>query len=586
MESSRFDNLKPSQKISWLKWLGLALGAAALVGFGLFYFSSDGARSGGISLEFAKPDQIFVGQPFVVGVSFSNPSDRVLKEITFSLSLPDGISFLGQAPGQRITEQTIGDLGPGGIGEQSFHLIAIGGNQTLKRIDAKLSYKIAGSNAGFEERSGLDLVIGQPAISLKFDIPEKVVSGETFEIKLQYQNNSGQEFKNLYLKVDYPAIFKYQSATKQAERGNNYWKIGDLERGGNGDLSIRGSVIGQELSFFGFNAALTADFSGETYTVNTQSANLEIASSPISVSITANGSPTHIARIGESVTYSVNFRNNSETTFENITVRAKFVGELFDFTTAGTDVFLNSLTNTFTWTLANTPTLARLAPGESGSVALTIRLKDNFPARRLSDKNYTLKVQAEVESPTVPIGTTAPKTLSITALETKVAGKIGIDTKGYFRDASSGILNSGPYPPRVNQPTQYTIHWIVTTEAADFKNIRLTSFLQSGSKWTGILKSNVDTQPAYDPSTGRVTWEITNLPANKGIVGTAAEAVFQIENTPAVNQVGQEIVLLANTLLRAEDAFTGLSFEESHEPVSSGLPDDPTVADSPKVVQP
>ena len=63
------------------------------------------------------------------------------------------------------------------------------------------------------------------------------------------------------------------------------------------------------------------------------------------------------------------------------------------------------------------------------------------------------------------------QTVGLADLETKVAGLVKIESKAYFRDADSGIANSGPWPPKANQATQYTVHWRITNYATDISRV-------------------------------------------------------------------------------------------------------------------
>jgi hypothetical protein len=336
--------------------------------------------------------------------------------------------------------------------------------------------------------------------------------------------------------------------------------------------------VGPEQSFFNVNATLTADFLGQSYTLGTQAASAAISVAPLSLSISVNDAADYIAKIGDTLRYVLRYRNNSDTILQNAVIQAKLTGELLDFQTARSNASLNSLTNTFSWGAANTPELLSLAPGQEGTVDLEIRLLGSFPIRRLSDKNYILKVQGQIQSPTVPQNTTAEKTLSVANLETKVAGQIVIDSRALFRDAVSGFLNSGPYPPKVNTATQYTIHWLITNYSTDVANVQVSAYLQSGSRFTGKFKSNLEGQPpVFDQNSGRVLWQVRSIPATKGIVGQPAEAIFQIETIPAVNQVDQELPLLSETKIQAVDSFTNLTLESSDSALTTSLPDDPTI---------
>ena len=114
----------------------------------------------------------------------------------------------------------------------------------------------------------------------------------------------------------------------------------------------------------------------------------------------------------------------------------------------------------------------------------------------------------------------------------------------------------------------------------------VSAFLQSGTRFTGTVVSTIDAKPVYNAASGEVRWEIGNLAATKGVIGQPLEAVFQIENTPAVNQVGQTIPLLGETRIQANDMFVNAALVNSAPSVLSDVRDDPTITTSDRKVQP
>jgi len=569
----------------------IGIGALILILVLAGFFLILGGRTGiggksSIDISFKRPDgKIFAGQPFTLGISFSNESGKFLNNVVLSIALPEDVSLLGGDGIERNIEDTVGDLSAGSIGQRNFDLIVLGKGKTIKTIKTKIAYSLEGSKARFAQEASIDIPIEQPAVSLSFDIPQNIFSGEDFDLVIKYRNATDEEMKNVKLQIDYPSAFQFQKAEPAPKASPRDWELKTLGPQEEGKVVITGKLVGPEQTFFGFTAKLLSEYFGTEYTVNTQSANVSIAASPLSISITANGTPNYVSQINDSINYTISFRNNSNVTFENLKVRAKLIGELFDFKTIQSDGSFDSLTNTVTWIPANVLTLSSLAPGEENSVSVNVSLIPEFPIRRLSDKNYVLKIEAEVESLTVPQETRAERTFSVARLETKVRGAIDVDAQGYFRDAASGILNNGPYPPRVNQPTEYTIHWVIRNFATDMTNIRVHAFLKSNTRWTGKVKSNIGTIPQYNAARGEVVWDIPFLPATKGIASPPAEAVFQVENTPAINQIGGDVILLSDTLLEATDAFVNLPTATADSQITTALPDDQTVRDLPRGVQ-
>jgi len=552
----------------------------SLAGYGFYYFLTR-PTGASIAVEFSKPDQILSGQPFALKISLSNNSDQILKNSRLAVSLPDKVYYLNGSQDQRVTETDVGDIGPGSATINTFNIVVIGDTNSLKHIDAKLSYQLTGSTAEFESKSGTDLSISQQAVDVSFELPQNVFDGSDFDLKVNYKNNSGQDFSNdVILKIDYPSEFQFSKSSVDPASGNNQWDLGKLPRGASSSITISGRIKGSGKSSYDFHGAVSAsgkDFGGQTFTVAEQTAGISMSSSPLSVSMQINNQDNYVARAGDELIYRLHYKNNSSATFENVVVKASLLSDMLDFQSLKTDASFSSAGNTFTWMTANVPALSKLSPGEDGYLNIDIKLKKDFPIRLISDKNYTLKLNTEISSPTVPSGVKAPKTVSSSNFETKIAGMLQIQTKALWRDAASGFLNSGPYPPRVNQPTRYTIHWVLTNYATDVSGVQVSAFLQSGARWTGNVKSNIDNQPSYDPTSGKVTWDVGDIMANKGVINQPLEAVFQVEVTPAVNQAGQFVTFLGNTSIQWQDNFVNAQLSDSYRAMTTGLSDDPTI---------
>jgi len=416
-------------------------------------------------------------------------------------------------------------------------------------------------------------------------MPKRVFSGEDFDIKISARNISDVDFSGLELKLEYPPTFTYKKATLEPDTGNNVWDLGGLMEGSETSFVITGNVIGPDNAFFDFKADIETIILGRPYTINRRSAVLSISPSPLSIAISLNENPEYIASAGDNLNYTIIYANHTDVGLRDVIIKAKLVGEMFDFTTLDTNASFRATDNTLTWSAANTPELTLLAPGATGMVEFNLKAKETYPIRRLSDKNFMIRVEAEIESLTVPYFVTAEKTVGMAKLENKVSGKIAITTKVFFRDAVSGILNKGPFPPRVNQPTNYAIHWLITNYSTDVSNIEVKAFLGRNVKFTGNAKSNINILPIYNERTQEMTWTIDKIAATKGVIDKPIEAIFQVEATPSVDQVGQYITLIQETRLRATDLFTNQALTSNYFEVTTSLPDDLTILGQSGLVQ-
>ena len=565
-------------------WLAVIALIIILIGSGFFIYQY--LQSRGLIMEINGPAEVNIGVPFNLTVDFNNQSKNILRNSRLSLNLPEGAVILGATEEQRIFSEELGDIGLGSLSQKSFRLMLTKDENTLKRFTVFISYGSSGiGQARFEEYQDFDVRVKEPGVFLDLSLPNQVLSGEKFDLKINYRNLSQEDFSGLELRLDYPASFAFESGNPKPAEANNFWEIENLSAGAEGKIIISGRLIGPSQSFYNFNAKLSINFLGRRYSVNQKSGSLTIAPSPLELTVSLNEQENYIAQLGEQLVYVVSYKNNSGVGLADVVLKAKLVGELFDFATLQTKANFNSLTNTLTWNVSNAPQLKVLSAGDAGAVTFQIRLKNQFPIKRLGDKNYYLKIEAGVESPTVPYYLSAGKTTGLANLETKVASLIKIETKGYFRDAASGLVNRGPWPPKVNQPTQYTIHWLITNYAADVRNVEVRAFLESGVSWTGKVKSNADSAPVYNERTQEVVWLINRIAATKGVISSPLEVVFQIEAVPNITQLGNYQPLIKETTITAFDEFSETRLQNAAPGISTVLPDDLTIGEVKGIVQ-
>lgn len=564
-------------------WSAAAVLAVITAVGGYYLYQSFNAR--GIGLTIDVPDQILIGKPFTLTVEIQNDSASVLNASELSLYLPSGTALLGQAPDKSIETRDTGSIGIGSITKQTFDLIILNGENTVKTFDIRLGYKSGTLSARFEKSVKKEISVGPPAIKLQLLASNKVFSGQNFEMTFSYENISGIDLSGLTLRAVYPPSFSFKSATLAPASGNDFWQLADLKAGSQGNVVVNGNVIGPDNSFFDLKIILTASFLGHSYDIAEQTTQLAISSSPLAVSILINDNADYIAKPGDLLSYNVSYRNNTDVGLRDVVLRMQLSGEMFDLASINTNGFVTSLNRTVTWNAANVPDFQLLPPRSQGSVRMAVGLKPDYPISRLNDKNFLLKADAQIESPTVPTFVGAERTIGIASLETKIGGRIDVNARAFFRDAASGILNKGPWPPKVDLPTQYTVHWEIKNYATDVSGVEVHAFLLAGVRWTGVVKSNIGTVPDYNDRTQEIVWKIPKISATRGVISEPIKATFQIEAVPSVNNIGRYMPLIGETSVRGLDEFTQLEISNTDFAIATDLPDDVTVGQGQGLVQ-
>lgn len=530
-----------------------------------------------LDVEIRGPQQVFLGVPFDLNVSIVNKSRSVLEESRLNVGLPEGAVFVGSSLQENTSIIDLGSIGAGGVLDESFTVMVLKGENAIRRLTANLSYSPETIGARFEKEATFDISIGRPALSLDLVTPQKVLSGENFEVAVGYENKSDQEFSNLKLRLQYPSAFTLESTTLEADEDNNVWDLGALRPGSGQDFLISGGLIGPDNSFFELRGFIEAEIDGRTYTVSDTLATISISPSPFSLKIFLNESNNFAAKLSDKLDYTLQYSNSTDVALRDVIITARLTGEMFDLSTISSRGIFRSLDNTIIWNAATNPELALISPGQSDSISFTIRTKKEYPIRRLGDRNFTLKVSAQIESPTVPYFLAADRTIGLANIETKVSGAINIQAKGFFRDATSGVVNLGPWPPRADQATQFSIHWIITNFATDVGDVEVKTFLEGDTRFLRVVRSNIDSVPVYNPRRQELIWNIDRISATRGVLSDPVEAIFQIETIPSTNMIGGTAPLMRDITIRARDEFTAAELTDEDSDIDTRLDDDPTV---------
>ncbi|MEK7093753.1 MAG: hypothetical protein AAB903_00245 [Patescibacteria group bacterium] len=536
------------------------------------------------TVSVSSPSEVLLGQPFDFEIKVQNDSSEILRKGKLSVFLPPEINFAGQNPSKRVHEEAVGDIEQLGITSREIKLIAASGTESVSRIQARFSYVQSGATAQFERSKTVEVLIGPPAVTLDFTTPENILSGGNFDTKITITNRTNENIQDLGLVLTLPKNYTLISSN-QSSTATSTWTISDLKRGEIKTLIVTGNLIGQESEFINMTASLRRTEGTEEYVVSEKTGSFSITAPPLALTIRPSTN-SGFARIGEQVSYVVSLKNNTQVSLENLTIKATLVGDLFNLSSVTSNGLFNAVNNTITWNSNTAPSLLRLIPGETQGLTFTVSLKNQFPIARQSDKNFILKVNGSAESPTPIPNVSSEKTLVLAKSETKVAGLINFQSKVYYKDPASKIASSGPYPPRANQTTRYIVYWTLRNTGTDMSRIEVSSYLEPYSRIVGKPTSNTETTPIYNSASGQVVWRISKLLATQGTLGDPVQAVFQVETTPPSPYIGHTATILKTTTIEAMDDFTGREFGMNVLAVPSSLPDDQSLGNLDRTVQP
>jgi hypothetical protein len=531
--------------------------------------------------------------PFSVKVDLGDTSDSDLENVQLSVSLPSSL-VMADGSNMSIINQSLGNISKGSINEQTFQLVPLPSVNSSQTIAITASYSIGSLSAKFQTTSNLNVNVQNLPLTLELTSPSTTFSGEEMESVAAYGWNpasmnmsSSTTLPPLSIQFIYPGTFSLSSSIPSASAANeSTWQINPLDPSDPGKIVVRGKVSLPDQTQFNTTANITANILGKNYVILSSSAQTTVNASPLSLDIMVNNSTSTVAQPGETLDYTLNYKNNTQVAFQDIVIQANVSGGMLDWNTLqSSSANFDPNTNTLTWDPENTPGLGSFAPGSSGSVSFNVSLDKSYPINQLNDKDFSASVNATITSPTVPYLITADQTVNTASSITKVGGLVSVQAAGYFRDAVSGLVNSGPWPPQNGTPTEYTIHWDLTNYSTDLNNVQVEAQLPPGVTFTGQSSSNTSSTLQYSSSTNEMIWNVGYLPATSGILTPAPEGIFQISATPQSSDVGQYMNLLGPTSLSAQDSFTNLPLTAGSDAITTLLPSDKTVASGDGIVK-
>ncbi len=502
-----------------------------------------------VAIDLVVPAEVPSSSEAVIKAVVTNNDSRHISEGELELIFPEGAVFVSSnPPAENLsgTSYKLPALSPGANVTIFTKLRFEGGVGQQRTVQGRLSYKITGLSAEFSKTANAGLKLVAAGVSIDIQGPQAVTNAQLVSYTVHYVNQSTESFDRVRIKMVFPQGFQFAESTPKPSQGTDTWDIGALVAGAQGDIVLNGtfnsSTPGQGVSLA--VQLQVPDKNGSYYTQAENSFATSIGSQPLVVSQLVQGGAqdASVATPGDSLQYKINYQNNA-------TIAARGVRIVFtvDSTTADLSTIqaegANINGNTVTWSAASKPDLEVLNPNESGSVSLTIRIK-NPP---VSDRTINPDLVTNVKIKADEYDTFLPGN----KLQIKLATKLQMDlAQGYL---------SGQRPPRVGQETQYTVTVSLRNSTNDITQGSLSLFIATGTN--SFDKASISGTEAnkvtYDPSTGKLVWRFDTLKAHTGDFAPARTLQFTLRVVPSASQAARALVLVKNVQLAGKDANTG-----------------------------
>jgi len=513
------------------------------------------------------------GEELPLQVEITNTNAVDLNNVSLTLMYPKGAV---DTDGSEVVRDVhdLGTIPSGKSTSDNFTAILYGEQGTSHTITAHLEYKLAGSNAVFIKEKTFSVIVNASPLTLTVEGPAATASNQPFDIAIHTLFNGDKPLENAIVRVEYPSGYVFQSSQPAPVSGNNVWSLGDMLKGTEQVIHIKGKLIGEQHDEKAFRVYIGTPESptdlrvAVAYNSTLHSVVIEepFISSDIIVGNADASTDVVAVPFGSSITGIVSWVNNAPIAVSDALFTMTIENEAVDMQSViAKNALVDPLARTISWSATSDSDIATIAPGAQGTFPFSFSLLPNTTTP--GDIDLSLSVEGafpDRDYAKARIDGIDQKTV-------RFASQLQFASNGLF--SSGPIKNTGSYPPKANTETTYTINWAMVPSQNPLTGIVATATLPTTVTWTGVVSPSNE-QVSYNADSRTVTWNAGSLPKASGAALTRTVS-FQVSVKPTKTQVGNELSLLGPTAVTATDTVAKVPLSITRPEVTTRLYTDP-----------
>jgi uncharacterized repeat protein (TIGR01451 family) len=302
---------------------------------------------------------------------------------------------------------SLGSIEPNASAEKEIKAYVVGDSGAIKNIEARLHFSPQNLSSVVENNANVATTISSVPLPISISAPSSTVSGQPFNMIIGYRNQTQTDLNDMRVVVKYPDGFKYSGADPIPFTTPTTWQFDTISAGDEGKITIGGILSGLPNAPKVFLITVQQKVvtpKGDSY-IPIQKTQFDsmIGTSPLTLDVKVNNTDNYTAHLGDSLHYTIVYKNNSQATINGLILSAKLSGAMFDFTSIRSQGFFDSRNNIITWDASSVPAFVNLGPGQEGTVDFDVKLHDKFTGG-VSASNSVVKVSSHIETPNIPSG--------------------------------------------------------------------------------------------------------------------------------------------------------------------------------------
>jgi len=553
------------------------------IGIAVFLFARGGnvVSSDNVEINILGPVSVAGGDELSLQIAVTNNNNTPLQLTDLVIEYPEGAHDANNVSQELPRYRTsLGVIKSGETVNEIVRAIFFGEEDSEKTATVSVEYRVEGSNAIFVKSQQYHFTISSSPLSLSVKTLKETNTNQEIEVEVRVASNSDSNIDNIALRVDYPFGFEPSSAEPKPTYGTNIWRLGTIKPEQETIIKIRGVMKAQdneERVFSVYVGKQDEKDDRKIATVYNSSFEQVLVKKPfLGVDVRLNGAigEEYSGHSGETITADLTWTNNLSTSITDAVIEAKIDGQALDKFSVSVDRgFYNSTTNTIIWNKTSYNDLASIEPGETGRMSFSFSPKSLLSADMAQVRNPRIDIAISARGRRVAEEGAMEEIKEFVKRAVLVNSDLQLTSRAVYY--AGPLSNSGPLPPKVGEPTTYTIIWSVVNSSSDVSGARVTASIPSYVNWRGIISPQGE-GISFNANTGEVSWSVGGVPAGVGVTRAPREVAFQVSFTPSTSQAGSTPTLVNNIVLSGTDNFTNDTIQYARPALTTNLNTDPS----------
>ncbi|MFA5169366.1 MAG: hypothetical protein WC420_01280 [Candidatus Paceibacterota bacterium] len=493
-----------------------------------------------LKVEILGPEKTTIGEDVEYIVKLKNNGSVRLEKPELIFTYPESSIVEGTEGKVKVmtSDQLNGDIYPGEERTFKFNARLLGKEKEAKVASVSVSFQPKDLKTRSEVSTTFTTILGEIPLNLTLDVAEKVGTGKTLSLKVNYSSNVAYPLEDLTCYLTYPEDFEFLYSQPKG-MDNTQWDIPILNEAGSGRIEISGILNGQSMEQKVFKAKIGVWQNGNFILLKEVIKGVEIVAPSLYITQKVNNDENYSASVGDQLHYEVTFRNVGDEALKDLVMIVRLEGDALDLDSIKSDNGKwTKGDNSIIWEGGKISELQLLDVGQVGKVEFWVNVKDKWAMKSLNDKNPIIKNK-------VTLGAARQDFL------TKIDSVISAEQKVY--PENKYFENSGPYPLETGQKTYLTVEWKAINNYNDLEKVKMVTALPESITFEGKTYPE-GMEITYDENTSEVVCNIGSLPAGAGIIKDAKICAFQISVQPEL--ADEMIILLGSAQLSGVDQWT------------------------------